>query len=128
MFVFCKHDRISSALRHFYSYQFIGKLTRLMCCLMYEHKTYVDARRRFPREGRKVNTALGEERVVAIDIWHDTVTLRGDDGERRTIALEELKQEVGPGEIRRIASRLGYGDTRAAPRDAFGGWLRGCWG
>jgi len=81
--------------------QISGCCGRLMCCLMYEHKTYVDARRRFPREGRKVRTALGEQRVVAIDIWHDTVTLRGDDGERRTIDLEELKQEVGPGGIRR---------------------------
>ena len=81
--------------------QISGCCGRLMCCLMYEHKTYVDARRRFPREGRKIQTARGEERVVAIDIWHDLVTLRGADGEKRTIPLEGLKQEVGPGTVRR---------------------------
>ena len=66
-----------------------------MCCLMYEHRTYVEARRRFPREGRTIATTSGEERVVGVDIWHDLVTLRSPDGNRRTVALDELKKEVG---------------------------------
>ncbi|MDH3269776.1 MAG: regulatory iron-sulfur-containing complex subunit RicT [Gemmatimonadota bacterium] len=75
--------------------QISGCCGRLMCCLMYEHRTYVEARRRFPREGRTIRTSLGEEKVVAVDIWHDLVTLRGIDGERRTVSLDELKGEVG---------------------------------
>ena len=75
--------------------QISGCCGRLMCCLMYEHRTYVEARRRFPREGRKIRTERGEESVVAIDIWQDTVSLRGEDGERRIVSLDELKQEVG---------------------------------
>lgn len=75
--------------------QISGCCGRLMCCLMYEHRTYVEARRRFPREGRTVRTTRGEERVVAVDIWRDTVSLRGGDGERRILSLEELKTEVG---------------------------------
>jgi len=75
--------------------QISGCCGRLMCCLMYEHKTYVEARRRFPREGRTIRTSQGEERVVGVDIWHDLVTLRSGDGERRTVPLDELKQEVG---------------------------------
>jgi cell fate regulator YaaT (PSP1 superfamily) len=75
--------------------QISGCCGRLMCCLMYEHRTYVEARRRFPREGRTVRTTLGEERVVGVDIWRDTVSLKGDDGERRTLSLEDLKAEVG---------------------------------
>ena len=75
--------------------QISGCCGRLMCCLMYEHKTYVEARRRFPREGRSIRTSRGEERVVGVDIWHDLVTLRSGDGERRTVPLDELKQEVG---------------------------------
>jgi cell fate regulator YaaT (PSP1 superfamily) len=66
-----------------------------MCCLMYEHKTYVEARRRFPREGRTLRTSRGEEKVVSVDIWRDTVSLRAEDGERRLLTLEELKAEVG---------------------------------
>ena len=75
--------------------QISGCCGRLMCCLMYEHKTYVEARRRFPREGRTIRTSLGEERVVGVDIWHDLVTLRSTEGERRTVSLNDLKQEVG---------------------------------
>lgn len=82
--------------------QISGCCGRLMCCLMYEHQTYVEARRRFPREGRTFRTSGGQERVVKVDIWGETVTLRGEDGERRTVALEELEAEVqtaaaGPG-------------------------------
>lgn len=75
--------------------QISGCCGRLMCCLMYEHRTYIESRRRFPREGRTLRTSLGEERVVAVDIWRDTVTLRGAEGDRRCISLDELKAEVG---------------------------------
>jgi len=74
--------------------QISGCCGRLMCCLMYEHRTYVEARRRFPREGRTVRTAQGEERVIGVDIWSETVSLRSDDGSLRTVSLEELKTEV----------------------------------
>lgn len=75
--------------------QISGCCGRLMCCLMYEHRTYVEARRRFPREGRLVRTGRGKEKVVAVDIWNDTVSLRDSEGERRIVALSELKAEVG---------------------------------
>lgn len=74
--------------------QISGCCGRLMCCLMYEHRTYVEARRRFPREGQRIRTAMGHERVAAVDIWNDTVSLKNDEGERRTISLDELKGEV----------------------------------
>lgn len=74
--------------------QISGCCGRLMCCLMYEHKTYVEARRRFPREGKVLRTGLGEEKVVGVDILREVVTLRSPDGERRTVSLEDLKREV----------------------------------
>jgi cell fate regulator YaaT (PSP1 superfamily) len=82
--------------------QISGCCGRLMCCLMYEHRTYVEARRRFPREGKSIRTARGEEKVLAVDIWRERVTLRDGEGTRRTVPLEALKAEVasaqgGPG-------------------------------
>ena len=74
--------------------QISGCCGRLMCCLMYEHRTYVEARRRFPREGRKIRTGRGLERVVTIDIWNDTVLLKDDEGTRRNLTLEQLEEEV----------------------------------
>jgi cell fate regulator YaaT (PSP1 superfamily) len=77
--------------------QISGCCGRLMCCLMYEHRTYVEARRRFPREGRTLHTAKGEEKVLSVDIWRGTVTLRDPEGARRVVPLEELRSEVTPG-------------------------------
>ncbi len=74
--------------------QISGCCGRLMCCLMYEHQTYVQARRRFPREGKTLRTSRGPEKVVKVEIWGETITLRGDDGDRRVVALEDLKAEV----------------------------------
>ena len=83
--------------------QISGCCGRLMCCLMYEHRTYVEARRRFPREGKTLRTARGRERVLKVDIWAETVVLRGAGGERRTLALEALRREAetaSPGRTR----------------------------
>jgi len=74
--------------------QISGCCGRLMCCLTYEHQSYVEARKRFPREGKTIRTAQGEERVVATDIWRERITLRAPDGTRRTVTLDDLKAEV----------------------------------
>ncbi len=74
--------------------QISGCCGRLMCCLMYEHQTYVEARRRFPREGRTLRTSRGTEKVVSVDIWAERLTLKDAGGERRSVTLEELRNEV----------------------------------
>jgi cell fate regulator YaaT (PSP1 superfamily) len=74
--------------------QISGCCGRLMCCLTYEHDSYVQARKRFPREGKSLRTSRGREKVVSVDIWRERVLLKDEDGNRRTIALEELKAEV----------------------------------
>ena len=74
--------------------QISGCCGRLMCCLMYEHKSYVEARRKFPREGRTLSTARGRERVVSVNIFKDTITLQDGEGEYRVVVVDELKQEM----------------------------------
>lgn len=75
--------------------QISGACGRLMCCLRYEHEWYVETRRRFPKEGKIVTTAKGEEKVVANDLFRERVTLRGGaDGETRIITLEQLNKEL----------------------------------
>jgi len=78
--------------------QISGACGRLMCCLRYEHEFYVQSRRKFPKEGKILTTARGEEKVVACDIFHERVTLRTADGDTRVMALAELKAELGGGE------------------------------
>lgn len=75
--------------------QISGTCGRLMCCLRHEHEFYVQARKRFPKEGKVIVTSLGEEKVVSNDIFRDQVTLRNPAGETRTIPLAQLRQELG---------------------------------
>ncbi|PYP50333.1 MAG: stage 0 sporulation protein [Gemmatimonadetes bacterium] len=75
--------------------QISGGCGRLLCCLRYEHDFYVQTRKRFPKEGRVVRTALGAERVLAVDIFRETVTLRGEGGgDTRVVALDKLTTEM----------------------------------
>jgi cell fate regulator YaaT (PSP1 superfamily) len=82
--------------------QISGACGRLMCSLRYEHEFYVQSRRRFPKEGRILRTTRGEEKVTANDIFRDRVTLRGVDGEIRTLPLGDLRREV-----EQVAEQLG---------------------
>ncbi|MEN8375279.1 MAG: regulatory iron-sulfur-containing complex subunit RicT [Gemmatimonadota bacterium] len=74
--------------------QISGCCGRLMCCLTYEHDAYVEARRRFPREGKTLRTSRGEERVLSVDIWGERIQLRAADGTHRIATLEELRGDV----------------------------------
>ena len=74
--------------------QISGACGRLMCCLRYEHEFYVQSRKRFPKEGKIVVTARGEEKVLAIDIFRERLTLRNIEGETRVVALPDFDREV----------------------------------
>jgi len=74
--------------------QISGTCGRLMCCLTYEHDSYLQARKRFPREGKTLRTSRGQEKVLSIDIWKDQVTLLDENKQRRTLGLDELRTET----------------------------------
>jgi cell fate regulator YaaT (PSP1 superfamily) len=92
--------------------QISGCCGRLMCCLTYEHDAYVQARKRFPREGKTLLTAAGPQKVIGVDIWRERVSLKDEDGNRRTLALDELKREVAD---------AGAGAAGEAAREAAAG-------
>ena len=74
--------------------QISGACGRLMCCLRYEHDFYVQARKRFPKEGRILVTVNGEEKVIANDIFRERVTLRSSEGDIRVVAVADLGREL----------------------------------
>lgn len=74
--------------------QISGCCGRLMCCLTYEHDAYVQARKKFPREGKTLQTLVGPEKVVSVDIWRERVLLKAEDGSRRIVELAQLRNEV----------------------------------
>ena len=74
--------------------QISGACGRLMCSLRYEHEFYVQQRKRFPKEGKVVVTTVGEEQVVSVDLFRESVTLRTLEGNQRTIPLGQFRSEV----------------------------------
>jgi len=77
--------------------QISGGCGRLLCCLKYEHQFYLEARKRFPKEGRVVRTSRGEERVTAVDVLREHVILQDPAGAQRTLALVDFTAETRPG-------------------------------
>jgi cell fate regulator YaaT (PSP1 superfamily) len=74
--------------------QISGACGRLMCCLRYEHDFYLQARKRFPKEGRVLVTVRGEEKVIANDIFRERVTLRSSEGDIRVVSIADLGREL----------------------------------
>jgi cell fate regulator YaaT (PSP1 superfamily) len=74
--------------------QISGGCGRLLCCLKYEHDFYVTARKRFPKEGKTLRTALGAEKVIAVDIFRERVFLKHEEQGSRIIPLVQLREEV----------------------------------
>jgi len=102
--------------------QISGACGRLMSCLHYEHEFYLQAKKRFPKVGRTIRTELGEEVVMGWDIFRDTVALRDEAGEVRTVSLDSVRRQ--PASARPGADRPGRsvrgrsGDRqRPSPRD-----------
>ncbi len=74
--------------------QISGTCGRLMCCLTYEHDAYLQARKRFPREGKLLRTSRGQEKVIGLDIFRELVTLLDESRQRRVVNLAELKADM----------------------------------
>ena len=74
--------------------QISGGCGRLLCCLKYEHEFYVTSRKRYPKEGKTLRTAVGPEKVVAVDIFRERVFLRHDELGSRIIPLAQLRSEM----------------------------------
>ncbi len=74
--------------------QISGGCGRLLCCLKYEHEFYVTARKRFPKEGKILQTSLGAEKVIAVDIFRERVFLKTEEHSSRIIPLAQLREEM----------------------------------
>ena len=74
--------------------QISGGCGRLLCCLKYEHEFYLASRKRFPKEGKTITTAMGAEKVVAVDLFRERIALRSESHGPRIITLADLKTEI----------------------------------
>jgi cell fate regulator YaaT (PSP1 superfamily) len=95
--------------------QISGGCGRLLCCLKYEHEFYVSSRKRFPKEGKSLQTSAGTEKVIAVDIFRERVYLRAEGKPSRIIPLIQLREEMAA--VQAEAPVLAAAPVKAPPRE-----------
>jgi cell fate regulator YaaT (PSP1 superfamily) len=66
-----------------------GVCGRLLCCLNYEQEMYLEAKSRMPRVNKMVQTEFGPGRVIAVNVFKETVTVQ----------LETMTKELRPDQV-----------------------------
>src|SRR5579871_1467622 len=56
--------------------KFSGVCGKLMCCLRYEHETYVDAKKRLPQIGEIVMSPKGQAKVIDLNLLKETALVQ----------------------------------------------------
>jgi len=70
-----------------------GQCGRLLCCLRYEDDHYRAVKKRFPKEGKTVETELGPARVMRIDVLQEEAQVRLQDGTQLSLTAGQLSGE-----------------------------------
>ena len=70
-----------------------GVCGRLMCCLGYEHKTYLEIKKLLPECGSVVSTEQGPGRVVKQNILNKKLLVQLEDGNEVELGPDELKEK-----------------------------------
>jgi cell fate regulator YaaT (PSP1 superfamily) len=70
-----------------------GQCGRLMCCLIYENKTYQSLKKELPKIGKTVATAGGEGKVIRHNALCRRVTIRLDGGLEIETGIDQLNKE-----------------------------------
>jgi len=68
-----------------------GMCGRLRCCLMYEHETYIEARKNLPKRNKRVVTPVGEGKVVDVVPLRDMVIVDIPDVGKREFPSDKIK-------------------------------------
>ncbi len=70
-----------------------GLCDRLMCCLLFEHENYLDARERLPERGDRVITPQGPGRVSDVALLREKVTVELEEGNEIVLSADELRSQ-----------------------------------
>lgn len=84
--------------------QISGVCGRLMCCLRYEYDTYKDFKSRAPKNNATISTPEGDFKVCQLDMPHEEVVLRTDEGKRVRIPLSAFDAPAEDAESQRPRS------------------------
>ncbi len=68
-----------------------GMCGRLRCCLLYEHKQYLEARKNLPKRKKRVITPMGEGKVVDVFALKKTLIVQMEDGRKVEFSADEVE-------------------------------------
>ncbi len=68
-----------------------GMCGRLRCCLLYEHKQYLEARKNLPKRKKRVITPMGEGKVVDVFALKKTLIVQMEDGRNVEFSADEVE-------------------------------------
>ncbi len=74
-----------------------GLCDRLMCCLRFEHQTYVEHKARLPKKGMRVKVGDSTGQVTSVYVLKEELRIRLEDGRDVTVHRSEV-EPLGPGE------------------------------
>lgn len=69
-----------------------GMCGRLRCCLLYEHKQYLEARKNLPKRKKRVITPMGEGKVVDVLALKKAIIVQMEDGRNVEFSADEVEQ------------------------------------
>jgi cell fate regulator YaaT (PSP1 superfamily) len=68
-----------------------GMCGRLRCCLLYEYKLYVEARKNLPKRKKRVLTPMGEGKVIDVLALKKAVIVQMEDGRNVEFSADEIE-------------------------------------
>jgi cell fate regulator YaaT (PSP1 superfamily) len=68
-----------------------GMCGRLRCCLVYEYEQYVEARKLLPKRGKRVQTTLGDGKIIDVLPLKNAVIVEMDSGGQHEFAAAEVQ-------------------------------------
>lgn len=73
-----------------------GVCGRLICCLAFEHETYVDFKKGMPKCGKMILVPQGKGKVIEQNVIAQRVVVGLEDGREVKVHVSEIKEEKAP--------------------------------
>ena len=71
-----------------------GVCGRLMCCLTFEHETYVNFKKNMPKCGKRVVVSHGKGKILEQNVIEQKVTVELEDGRVIKVPICEVKEDA----------------------------------
>lgn len=69
-----------------------GNCGRLLCCLQYEHKHYIETMKRMPEVGSEFLGTEGRGRVESVNVFQQSFVVVYEDGGREKVSLADMRR------------------------------------